>query len=77
MPHTAGDPATSDEADAVAYFAMHAFRRNTIPRHVVRVADALAGGAPVLRTQRGPSLRDLIAAAGNNCVDTGAPSDEE
>jgi 8-oxo-dGTP diphosphatase len=57
-----GVPATSDEADAVAFFAADQLPPNTAPLQVERIRDALAGGPPVLRTQTGPPIRELFAA---------------
>jgi 8-oxo-dGTP diphosphatase len=58
---TGGSPTTSDEADAVGYFAFDSLPSNTAPKQVERVADALSRApAPFLRSQSGPSIRDLI-----------------
>src|SRR5207237_10576415 len=57
-----GVPATSDEADAVGYFAMDSLPANTAPLQVERIRDALAGGPPVLRTQTGAGIRELFRA---------------
>jgi ADP-ribose pyrophosphatase YjhB (NUDIX family) len=52
---TGGALATSDEADASAWFAPAALPENTAARHVERIAPVLAGGPlPLLRTQHGP-----------------------
>jgi 8-oxo-dGTP pyrophosphatase MutT (NUDIX family) len=58
----AGVPATSDEADDVGFFAVDALPANTAPLQVERIQDALAGGPPLLRTQRGPGIRELFPA---------------
>jgi 8-oxo-dGTP diphosphatase len=55
-----GQPAQSDEADEVGYFAVEALPPNTGRKHVERIRDALIDGPPVLRTQTGPSMRELF-----------------
>ena len=58
---TAGSPTTSDEADAIEYFPTTALPANTAPKQVERIADALTRAtAPFLRSQSGPSVRDVI-----------------
>ncbi len=58
-----GSPTTSDEADAVGYFALGALPPNTVPKQVERIADALSRApVPFLKEQSGPSIRDLIRA---------------
>jgi len=60
-----GTPTTSDEADAVEYFAVDALPPNTSPKQIERIADALTRlPVPYLKVQSGPSIRDLIAARG-------------
>lgn len=57
----AGDPGTSDEADAVRYFDADGLPDNMSPRQVERIRDALAGTRePVLRVQRAPGSREMI-----------------
>jgi 8-oxo-dGTP diphosphatase len=55
-----GQPTQSDEADEVGYFAVEALPPNTGRKHVERIRDALIDGPPVLRTQTGPSMRELF-----------------
>jgi ADP-ribose pyrophosphatase YjhB (NUDIX family) len=56
-----GSPATSDEADAIEYFAISALPANTAPKQVERIADALARASrPFLKSQSGASVRDVI-----------------
>jgi ADP-ribose pyrophosphatase YjhB (NUDIX family) len=58
-----GTPTTSDEADAVEYFAVHALPPNTAPKQIERIADALTRlPVPYLKVQSGPGTRDLIEA---------------
>jgi hypothetical protein len=58
-----GTPTTSDEADAVGYFACGSLPPNTAPKQVERIADALSrAAAPFLKSQPGPSIRDVIQA---------------
>ena len=60
---TGGSPTTSDEADAVAYFAFNSLPPNTAPKQVERIADALSRSPTAfLKSQAGPSIRDLIKA---------------
>jgi ADP-ribose pyrophosphatase YjhB (NUDIX family)/uncharacterized protein YndB with AHSA1/START domain len=52
---------TTDEADECRYFDVASIPRNTLPKHVERIRDALdARGLPVFRVQRGPSTRDFV-----------------
>ena len=51
----------NDEADKLAYFALDEFPKNTMPKHVERVQDALANlSEPVFRFQDGPSVRKFL-----------------
>ena len=56
-----GTPGTSDEADAVRYFALEELPVNTAPKQVQRIRDAAAGAPVALRVQTGPGIRDLLA----------------
>lgn len=57
----AGEPTTSDEADEVAFFPVDHLPRNTSPKQVERIHDALREpDHPVLKVQVGPSSRDLL-----------------
>lgn len=60
---TGGLPTTSDEADAVGYFAANALPANTAPKQIERIQDALSGSAPVFKIQSGPGIRELHRAA--------------
>jgi len=56
-----GELSTSDEADEVRFFSVHALPANTVGKQVERIHDALASpNDPVLREQTGPSTRQLI-----------------
>ena len=58
---TDGVPAPTDEADQVAYFAAGELPRNTLPKQVERIADALAPWAGlILKTQVGPASVELL-----------------
>jgi 8-oxo-dGTP pyrophosphatase MutT (NUDIX family) len=57
-----GQPERTDEADAVGYFSVDALPPNTGRKHIERIRDALVDGPVVLRTQTGPSMRDLFGA---------------
>ena len=57
-----GGPGLSDEADEVGYFSVDALPANTARTHVERIRDALVEGPAVLRTETGPSMRDLFGA---------------
>ena len=60
---TGGSPTTSDEADEVGYFAFDTLPRNTAPKQVERIADALLRTpTPFLKSQPGPGIRDLLRA---------------
>lgn len=55
----------NDEADASAYFPPDALPPNTPPRHVERIAPAIAGGPEtLLRAQPGPTTREWLCALG-------------
>ena len=55
-----GELTLSDEADEIAYFPFPDIPRNISPKHVERIADALAGlEQPVLKVQRGKSSIEL------------------
>jgi 8-oxo-dGTP diphosphatase len=57
----AGIPTTSDEADAIEYFALSALPANTAPKQIERITDALArASTPFLKAQSGRSVRDVI-----------------
>ena len=57
---TGGALATSDESDAVRYFAPDALPANTFPEHVHRIRDALRGDHhTLLKAAEGPSSRDV------------------
>lgn len=56
-----GTPGTSDEADAVQYFALDDLPPNTAPKQVQRIRDAVASDVVALRVQTGPGIRDLLA----------------
>jgi ADP-ribose pyrophosphatase YjhB (NUDIX family) len=54
-----GQLAATDEADACEYWAVDRLPRNTIPKHVERILDALLVDAPpVFRRQTVPSARE-------------------
>jgi len=56
-----GIPSLSDEADRIDYFAVADLPRNTIPKHVQRIRDALErGDRVILKTQIGPSAVELL-----------------
>lgn len=56
-----GDPTTSDEVDQVAFFPIDQLPRNTIPKQVERIRDALReSDLTVLKVQAGPSSWDLL-----------------
>jgi hypothetical protein len=56
-------PALTDEADQIGYFAFANLPRNTAPKQVERIQDALAHHLqPVLKVQVGPSSIELINA---------------
>jgi len=59
-----GVPITSDEADAVDYFAVDDVPTNTSHAHMERVREALASAVPIVREQDAPSIRDLFPATG-------------
>lgn len=57
---TGGALATSDESDAVRFFAPDALPANTFPEHVHRIRDALRDEPrTLLKTAEGPSSRDV------------------
>ena len=56
-----GTPGTSDEADAVRFFALDELPANTAPKQVQRIRDAVAGDPVALRVQTGPGIRELLA----------------
>jgi ADP-ribose pyrophosphatase YjhB (NUDIX family) len=56
-----GTPGTSDEADAVRYFALDDLPPNTAPKQVQRIRDAVASDAVAMRSPTGPGIRDLLA----------------
>jgi ADP-ribose pyrophosphatase YjhB (NUDIX family) len=51
---------TTEEADRVGFFAYEAIPQNTSPRQKERIHDALTSDVPVIRTQRGPSSKELL-----------------
>lgn len=56
-----GELTTSDEADQIEYFALEQIPRNTSPKQVERIRDALEGRKePVMRVQTGPSSIELL-----------------
>jgi len=56
-----GEMATSPEADEIRFFPVQALPRNTSPKQVQRIHDAvLSSQHPVLREQIGPSTRQLL-----------------
>ncbi len=56
-----GELRTTDEADQIAYFAFREIPRNTSPKQVERIRDALNRYAePVLKVQTGPSSIELL-----------------
>ena len=59
---TSGAPSTSDEADAVGYFAVDEIPVNTSPAQLERIREAQGSAAPILREQNAPSIRDLFPA---------------
>lgn len=61
-----GALAATDEADDNRFFPAEALPPNTIPKHVERIRDALAGGPPVVRRQLGPSTREWLASRPQN-----------
>lgn len=58
--HIGGEITLSDEADKISYFAFDDFPKNTSPRQVERIKDALDSENLVLKAQTGPSSIDLI-----------------
>ena len=61
---TNGVPSTSDEADAVGYFAVHEIPVNTSPAQLERIREARDSTVPIFREQRLPSIRDLFPTPG-------------
>ena len=61
---TSGVPTTSDEADAVGYFAVDEVPVNTSHAHLERIREAQRSTVPILREQNAPSIRDLFPATG-------------
>ena len=59
-----GVPTTSDEADAVGYFAIDEVPVNTSPAQLERIREARDSTVPIFREQRLPSSRDLFPATG-------------
>ncbi len=55
-----GDIQTSDEADRVEYYKIDALPKNTSPKQVERILDAVTNEGCVMKTQTGPSSIDLI-----------------
>ena len=56
-----GQLSTTEEADACAYFDIDGLPPNTLPKHVGRIHDAVAGyDQPVFRRQVGPSTNKLL-----------------
>jgi ADP-ribose pyrophosphatase YjhB (NUDIX family) len=56
-----GELTLNHEADQLAYFKVNKFPKNTIPKHVDRVTDALLNlPEPVFRFQAGPSARKFL-----------------
>ncbi len=51
----------TDESDDNRYFSPEALPRNTIPRHVERIRDALAGGPPRFRREEGPPICEWLS----------------
>jgi len=61
---TSGVPSTSDEADAVGYFAVDEIPVNTSPAQLERIREARDSTVPILREQNVPSIRDLFPTTG-------------
>ena len=61
---TNGVPSTSDEADAVGYFAVDEIPVNTSPAQLERIREARDSTVPIFREQRLPSIRDLFPTPG-------------
>ena len=61
---TNGVPSTSDEADAVGYFAVDEIPINTSPAQLERIREARDSTVPIFREQRLPSIRDLFPTPG-------------
>jgi ADP-ribose pyrophosphatase YjhB (NUDIX family) len=58
-----GAPTTSEEADAVEFFAVDALPPNTAPKQIERIADALTRlPVPYLKIQSGPGIREQSEA---------------
>jgi len=56
-----GQLTVTDEADAHMFFALDHIPRNTLPKHVERIEDALrAEPQPVFRRQMAPSAREHL-----------------
>ena len=61
---TSGVPSTSDEADAVEYFAVDEIPVNTSPAQLERIREARDSAVAILREQTAPSIRDLFPTTG-------------
>ena len=61
---TSGVPSTSDEADAVGYFAVDEIPVNTSPAQLERIREARDSTVPIFREQNVPSIRDLFPTTG-------------
>lgn len=55
-----GELTQTDESDACQFFRRDEVPRNTSPKHVERIDDALQGGDPVFRRQYAPSTREML-----------------
>ena len=56
-----GTPGLSDEASAVKFFSLENIPANTSPNQKLRIEDAFHSSELVMKTQPGPSSRELIA----------------
>jgi ADP-ribose pyrophosphatase YjhB (NUDIX family) len=62
-----GELQLTEEADEHRYCALAEIPRNTTPKHVTRIRDALTGyDAPVFRRLDGPSTREWLAMLGED-----------
>lgn len=56
-----GELKTTNEADKFRYFALSELPKNTVPKQVERIQDALnQSPAPALKAQTGPSTLELL-----------------
>lgn len=57
---TSGGLMVNDEADKMEYFVPDSLPKNTSPKQVERIQDAIAYDTCVMKTQSGPSSIELI-----------------